>query len=100
MLEIIAIIFLSKKNGQLAASKGLKSSSWAWISAGAWVLMEFVGAFIGLLVFGYDNIISAYMLAVGMAISSYFIVRNILHKKPDQIEEDEINRIGVDDLRP
>ena len=99
MLEIIAIIFLSRKNGELAVEKGLKHSTWSFISGISWVGMEFVGAIVGYLVFGRDNLISVYILAIGMAISGYFIVRNILLKKPDPVDED-INRIGIDDLRP
>lgn len=99
MLEIIAIIFLSKKNGELAVQKGLKSSTWIWYSVLAWIGFEFAGAILGIMFFGQDNIGPTYILALLLAVSSYFFVRSILKKKPDPIEHD-INRIGVEDLYP
>ena len=100
MLEIIAIIFLSKNNGKLATSKGLKSGTWILYTVLAWIGAEFVGALAGILLFGQENFFMAYLLAIGCAIASYFIIRNVLQKKPDLIEEEEINRIGVSDLYP
>ncbi len=55
MLEIIAIIMLSRKNGNLAASKGLKSSTWVWYTVLAWVGFELAGALIGILLFGQEK---------------------------------------------
>ena len=100
MLEIIAIIILSRKNGQLAVQKGLKSGTWIWYSVLAWIGFEIAGIIIGFLSFGEENFWATYFLAVGLAVSSYFFVRSILNKKPDIMNDDEINRIGVKDLYP
>ena len=99
MLEIIAIILLSKKNGKLAEQKGLKSGTWILYSVLCWIGFEFIGAFIGIIPFGQENFIGAYLLALGAAVSSYFFIRALLNKKPDITDED-INRIGVNDLYP
>lgn len=99
MLEIIAIIFLSKKNGKLAEQKGLKSGTWIFYSVLCWIAFEIVGVVVGILSFGEENIIPTYLFALGLGVSSYFFIRSILQKKPDPIDED-INRIGVRDLYP
>lgn len=99
MLEIIAVIILSKNNGKLAVTKGLKSGTWILYTVLAWIAGEFIGAVAGILIFGEENIISAYILAIAGAITSYFIIKNILQKKPDTFDDD-INRIGVNDLYP
>lgn len=100
MLEIIAVIFLSKNNGKLAVTKGLKSGTWILYTVLAWIGAEFVGALTGILLLGQENILVAYLLAIGFAVASYFIIRNVLQKKPDVVDEEEINRIGVSDLYP
>jgi hypothetical protein len=53
MLEIIAIIFLSKKNGNLAIQKGLKSGLWRWYTVLAWIVAESIGAILGMAAFGF-----------------------------------------------
>ena len=99
MLEIIAIIFLSKKNGKLAEKKGLKSSTWILYSVLCWIAFEVIGIIVGILSFCQENIAPTYLFALALAVSSYFFIRSILNKKPDTMEED-INRIGVSDLYP
>ena len=99
MLEIIAIIWLSQKNGRLAERKGLKSSTWVLYSVLCWIGFEFVGALIGVLAFGQDHIGPAYLMALGAAVLSYFFIRSLLNKKPDTMDDD-VNRIGVKDLYP
>ena len=99
MLEIIAIIFLSKKNGKLAVQKGLKSGTWILYSVLAWIGLEVLGVLVGIMIFGEENVIPIYLLALILAVSSYFLIRSILEKKPDVLDDD-INRIGVRDLYP
>ena len=99
MLEIIALIILSKKNGKLAVQKGLKSGTWIFYNVLGWILFEVAGVLIGIMSFGEENIIPIYLLALILAVSSYFLIRSILEKKPDVLDED-INRIGVKDLYP
>lgn len=99
MLEIIAIVLLSKKNGKLAEQKGLKRGTWILYSVLCWIAFEVVGIIVGIISFGQENIIPTYLLALFLAVSSYFFIRSILNKKPDTMDDD-INRIGVNDLYP
>ena len=99
MLEIIALIILSRKNGKLAVQKGLKSSTWIFYNVLCWIAFEVVGVVVGIMTFGEENVLPIYLLALALAVSSYFLIRSILDKKPDTIDDD-INRIGVRDLYP
>lgn len=101
MLEIIALIFLCKMNGNLALKKGLKPGSWKLYTIFAWIVAEITGMALGISFFGFDKKDIYSLMAIGLvsAFGGYLFVRAILEKKPDVIEED-INRIGVDDLHP
>jgi hypothetical protein len=99
MLEVIAIIIVSRKNGKLAEQKGLKSSTWILYSILGWIGFEVIGVLAGTMLFGEDAMLPIYLLALALAVSSYFFIRAILNKKPDSMDED-INRIGVSDLYP
>ncbi|MGC4101263.1 hypothetical protein [Ferruginibacter sp.] len=101
MLEIIAIIFLSRKNGFLAESKGLKSGTWIRYTVLAWIGFEFAGALIGMILFGPSDMLSIYLLAIASAVMGYFVIRDILLKKPFVNNDDTDNtRTRVDDLYP
>lgn len=92
MLEIIALIFLTKGIGKIAVTKGLKPGSWKLYTVLAWIAGEFIGAVIGVLTFGPDNIISVILLAIAGAVTGYLIVKANLSKRPDAF--DEIDQIG------
>lgn len=94
MLEIIILVFLTKKIGEIAISKGLPSGRWKLYTVLAWIAAEFIGAFVGVLIFGYDNLVSCFLLAVAGAIGSYFIIKGYLQKQPDILDENDINNIG------
>lgn len=94
MLEIIALIFLAKQIGNIAAAKGLKPGLWKLYFVLAWIAGEFVGAIIGIMIFGTGNIISIELVAVAGAITGYVIIKSNLAKKPDLLEDD-INHIGT-----
>jgi ABC-type uncharacterized transport system permease subunit len=99
MLEIIALVFLTKKMGLIAEQKGLKPGTWKLYTVLAWIGGEILGALAGVLLFDSDNTISVIILAVAGALLGYFIVKSILDKKPDDMQN-EINNIGVNDLKP
>lgn len=99
MLEIIALIFLTKKMGNLALQKGLKSGTWKLYTVLAWFAGEMLGVFVGLFIFEQDNLVSLMLMGIAGALGGYFILKSALEKKPDDFDDD-INRIGVDDLRP
>lgn len=100
MLEIIALVFLCKRNGALAEKKGLKPGTWKMYTVLGWILAEFVSLFIGMAMFGKESLIA--VLAIGLfgAFGGYLFVRYILENKPDAAIEDDIRQIGVDDLHP
>jgi hypothetical protein len=98
MLEIIALIFLTKKIGALAEQKGLKPGTWKLYTVLCWFGCEILGAIIGVVILGGDNIILGVLLGLGCAVGSYFVLKANLNKRPDV--DDEINKIGVSDLYP
>ncbi|HVZ97999.1 MAG TPA: hypothetical protein VG847_14050 [Chitinophagaceae bacterium] len=92
MLEIIALIFLSREIGRLAYRKGVKASTWKIYFIVGWFVLEIIGVVVGLLVFSQDNFFSIELLALAFAISSYFITKAQLNKMPDV--DDDIDHIG------
>lgn len=104
MIEIIALIFLCKKMGNLAIQKGLKPGTWKIYTLLAWFVAEILGMILAVAIFGQDiikpeNLISVMALALISAYGGYLFIKSVLDKKPDSFEED-INSIGVDDLHP
>lgn len=92
MLEIIALIFLTRKMGRLAETKGLKSGIWKLYTVLAWLGAEFLGVMIGVSLFG-NNLIPLMLFGLFCAFGAYLFIHSILNKKPDQFEES-----GPDDL--
>ncbi len=93
MIEIIVLIFLAKEIGRLALAKGLQPGRWKFYLVAGWFTGEIIGVFLGVMIFGKDNMVSVFLLAIAVAASSYFIIKSYLVKLPDSIEE-EIDRIG------
>jgi len=93
MLEIIALIFITKDIGKLALAKGMKPLNWKIYTIVAWIVSEIVGIFIGALIFGTDNLFSIVMIGLTFAITSYFIIKAQLNKLPDYFDND-IDNIG------
>ncbi|MEO6542069.1 MAG: hypothetical protein ABIN74_13785 [Ferruginibacter sp.] len=102
MLEIIALIFLTKNMGALAQKKGLKPGTWKFYTVLCWFGAEILGAILFFMILGEDSLYIAVLLGMVCAVGSYFILRTYLKNRPDaddSIDED-INRIGVSDLYP
>jgi len=99
MLEIIALVFLTRRIGRLAILKGLKPSSWKRYTIAAWFACEIFGCVVAAVLFGYDNLFSIVSIGLGCAFGGYLMVRAILEAKPDILDE-EINSISADDLKP
>ena len=93
MLEIISLIFLCKKTGQTAASKGLPPGKWKLYTVLAWFGAEFLGFFLGAILFGTDNLFGLFLFALVCAVGGYLIVKATLDKMPSNMEDD-IDRIG------
>lgn len=99
MLEIIALIFLCKKNATLATQKGLKPAPWKFYTVIAWLVAEMLGILLGIFLLGQDNLIGIISIGIISAFGGYLIIRSILDKKRDWLDED-INQVGVSDLHP
>ena len=100
MLEIIALIFLTKKMGALAERKGLKPGTWKLYTVLCWFGAEIIGVILGFVMMGEENMLVAVILGFAFAVSSYFILKAYLSKRPDVMDDEDINRIGVNDLYP
>jgi len=94
MLEIILLIFLTKNIGTLAERKGLRPVKWKWITVGAWVTFELAGLFIGLIMFGQDNLVGLMLFGIVCAFGGYLAVKYNLDKRPDNQMNEDIDSIG------
>ncbi|HRN79791.1 MAG TPA: hypothetical protein PKY29_05905 [Ferruginibacter sp.] len=83
MLEIIALFFLTRNIGQLAQQKGVPPLKWKIFTILAWIAFEFVGVVFGVAIFGPNNIVSIMLVAIGFAITGYYLVRKYLDQLPD-----------------
>ena len=99
MLEIIALIFLCKKNGNLAIQKGLKPGLWKWYTVLAWIVAEIIGVILGVGFFGQGNLLGLMLMGIISAFGGYLFIKYVLEKKPDSFDDD-IDSIGIDDLQP
>jgi hypothetical protein len=94
MLELIALIFLTREIGKLAEEKGLKPLTWKIYTIISWIITEIIGIIVGVMLFGKDNLFSVVLVGLTFAITSYFIIKAQLNKLPDQNFEDDINNLG------
>jgi hypothetical protein len=94
MLEIIALIFLTREIGRLAEKKGLKPITWKIYTVIGWLFSETIGILIGVMIFGTNNLVSVVLVGVLFAITSYFIVKAQLNKLPDRDIDNDINNLG------
>ena len=94
MLELIALIFLTREIGKLAEEKGLKPLTWKIYTIVSWIITEIIGFIVGVMLFGLDNLVSVGLVGFTFAITSYFIIKAQLNKLPDQNFDDDINNLG------
>lgn len=95
-MDLILLIFLCMQTGKLAEKKGLKASSWRWRLIGIWLLFEFVGLYIGALIFGLtkENFFGVSLFALAFAFGGYLLVKANLEKRPDVVDNNDIDNIG------
>ncbi|MDE3212892.1 MAG: hypothetical protein KGM98_06630 [Bacteroidota bacterium] len=77
----------------MAERKGLKRGQWILYTIIGWVLSDFLGVFVGLLIFSPDNLISLMLVGIAFAVTSFFIIRAQLEKLPD-VDEGDVDQIG------
>lgn len=87
MLEIIALIFLSRNIANLAERKGLKRGWWRFYTVIAWFGAEVLGIFLSILIFQTEETLALLPLGWAFAIGSYFILKAVLSKKPDVADQ-------------
>jgi hypothetical protein len=94
MLEIILLIFLSRKIGAIATNKGLPPGRWKLYLVLAWIAGEFGGAITGAMIFGFDNMFSIILVALAGAFTAYVLLRSYLSKLPDVLSDEDIHNLG------
>jgi hypothetical protein len=87
MLEIIALILLSRQIGKMAIRKGQKRGMWILFTVLAWIAGETIGIVIAIVGFHNEDYISMLPLALAGAVGGYLIVRAILSNMPDKPQE-------------
>ncbi len=104
MLEIIALIFLCKMNGDLAARKGLKPLTWKLYTILAWIVAEVFGLMLGISMFDKTNLFGIFGVALFSAFGGYLFIRHTLECKPDSGADPDPNKdvkgVSIDDLAP
>ena len=81
MIEIIALIFLTRKIGALATLKGQAPRRWKLHTVLAWIGFEIFGVTVGLLISHNTNL--ALLLGIGCAFGGYLLMKYQLEKVPD-----------------
>lgn len=94
MLEVIALVFLTREIGRLAARKGLPPTRWKIYTVLAWVFFEVLGFIVALMLFLPDNLFSIMMVGFMFAITSYFLIKSRLNKMPDKTLDEDIENFG------
>jgi hypothetical protein len=87
MLEIIAIIFLSRNMGKMAKRKGQKPGPWILYTVLAWIGGEFIAALIAIQSMGQRDYLSLLPVLLIGAVIGYLIVRGLLSRLPDVPDE-------------
>jgi len=109
MFDIIALIFICKYIGKLAIQKGLKPITWKIYSIACWIVFEFIGLTAGVVLFyqsdslpkmSLADLLPLILLGLVCAFGGFLLVRSILQNKPNNTPDEDIKRIGVDDLKP
>jgi len=97
MIEILVLIFLCRKIGNKALRKGLKPGQWKLITVLTWLCFEFIGFTIGMVLFGFDksDLLGLMAFGVACAFGGYLLVDAVLSKKPDLIDDNDINNLGA-----
>jgi hypothetical protein len=85
MLEIILLVFLTRKIGELALQKGLSPFRWKIYTILAWIVFEVFGALLGVAWFGFNpnDLLGLMLFSVAVAFGGYLLVHRMLESKPD-----------------
>jgi hypothetical protein len=86
MLEIILLIFLCKKIGEMAINKGLNPRRWKFYTIISWIIFEMLGCVTGMALFGFDknNLLELFSFSILCAFGGFLLVRFRLENLPNQ----------------
>jgi hypothetical protein len=98
MLDIILLVYLCWRIGNKAKQKGLKPGQWRLYTVLSWMGFELIGLIAGVMMFGYNqndlnSLYGLMALAIACGFGGYLLVKSILDKKPD-IMDDDISNLG------
>ena len=82
MLEIVALIYLTRSVGQLALNKGLKPGTWKLYTVLAWFAGEITGLIIGFTMFGVERPIMALFVASLVRLADITLSKQHLNENP------------------
>ncbi|MEO9211466.1 MAG: hypothetical protein ABI208_10225 [Ginsengibacter sp.] len=88
MIDIIALIFITREMGKLAAQKGLKPMTWKIYSIVGWIFFEIMGFIVGFMFFDMGNLFSVFIVGLMFAFTSYLIIKRQLSSLPDKNDEE------------
>jgi hypothetical protein len=99
MIEILVLIFLTRKIGDIAARKGVPVGRWKLYTVLAWILGEFGGLLLSMAI--TDNLGMNILFGIVCAVGGYLFVKYRLEQMPDHNENDDwINKIGQEEDLP
>jgi hypothetical protein len=87
MIEIIALIFLTINIVKLAKQKGESPLKWGVRGVMAWLLGEFVGIALIVILVGQE-LLYCMIVGIGMAYLFFLLLKSSLSSKPDINEAD------------
>lgn len=94
MIEIIVMILLARRIGNMALHKGLSVWRWRLYMIFSWLIGEILGVIVGMMIFGEADLISCMIVGIAGAVTGYLFLKNRLERIPDVINDDDINNIG------
>lgn len=87
MLEILALVFLTRQIGALADKKGKRKGMWKFFTVLAWFAGEIIGAIMAVVLFRAEDYFAMLPMAIMGAAGGYLIIRAVLSRMPDKTEE-------------
>lgn len=88
MLEILLLVFLSKKIGAIAGAKGHSVGTYKVLTFVFWFLFEIIGAVVGLMMFGNRGY-EFYFVGLAGAAGGYAVIYLIANNLPDKTRQEE-----------
>jgi hypothetical protein len=85
MIELIAIIFLAHRIGDLAAEKGYVAWHYKLLMISLWLVLEFIFLFSGVMLFGQS--IPVYLFGIFGGVTGYLITALKIKSLPNKFEK-------------